>query len=279
MLPVPRRCAAVRALGTACVAAALTAVLVAPAHAAPNSRYPDRFSLRVAGFFVRDNDVELRIDSQRSGLGTTISANQLLGMPQDDDVLRVDGYFRLASRHRIDFAWYRVEFEGTRTLQENIRVGDSTFSIDETIESFLRVNTYKLAYSYSFYRNDKVELGLSLGAHVQDLKVHLDRIGTPEVEDDQLTAPLPVFGFRLDYAITPRLTARGRIELFVIEYDRYSGSLTDFEVDLEYRLFRNLGIGIGFNTYQLDLQSDGGDLRGMVDYRFYGGLAFATLYL
>lgn len=268
-----------RTLLAVSVGVVLSLALVTPADAAPDTGFPDTFSLRVSGFLVRDQETEFRLDSTTRALGTTIDANRILGMAGDDDVVRLDGYLRLAERHRVDFGWYGVRFEGSRTVDQDIEVGDRVFAAGQTVNSLLRVNTYKLGYSYSFYRNEKVELGLGLGAQVQDVTIRLSQAGGPETETRRVTAPLPVFGFRLDYAITRRLTAHGTVQLFLIEYEKYSGRLTDVEVDLEYRLFRNLAIGVGYNAYQLDLGAEGKRFRGEIDYRFNGVLLYGTLYL
>ena len=268
-----------RTLLAAGAALVLHLALVTRAEAAPDTGYPDTFSLRVGGFLVRDSNIEFHLDSTTRAVGTTVDAGRILGMPNSDDVVRVDGYFRFAERHRVDFGWYGLQFEGTRTIDEDIDVGDRVFTIGQTLNSRLRVNTYLVGYSYSFYRTKKAEMGLGVGLQVQDINLRLALVDGTETESRKVTAPLPVFGFRLDYAITPRLTTHGSLQLFVIDYGAYEGRLVDFGLDLEYRLFRNLALGVGYNAYLLDLSAEGKRFRGEINYHFQGALLYGRLYL
>jgi hypothetical protein len=67
-------------------------------------------------------------------------------------------------------------------------------------------------------------------------------------------ASLPVVGFRLSDAVTPRFHVNGGFDYFGISYDEFSGAFTDILVTAEYQVFDNWSAGLGLNVTSLDLE-------------------------
>jgi len=55
-----------------------------------------------------------------------------------------------------------------------------------------------------------------------------------------LTAPLPVFGFRIDYALTPDWWVKPNYDLFFLdEIDNVRSGMSDFPLAVEYRISKH----------------------------------------
>jgi hypothetical protein len=97
-------------------------------------------------------------------------------------------------------------------------------------------------------------------------------------EDNSASGPLPVIGLRADFALTPKWLLGGHLQYFGLDYDAYSGELTDARVQTEYRVTDNINVGLGYTWYDANIskRSDGG-YEISADY-LYNGLAAYVYY-
>lgn len=256
-----------RAAAATAVATAVLAVMIQPALAADmvKSIEVDPFNLSLGAYFVTRTNSTIRLDRTTGpvSIGTSIDWERDLGGETSMTVPRIDGYYRFAPKHRVDFSWYKIDRGGTIFTQRGIDFGNVSFPVGSPVESQFNTETIKLAYTYSFYRTPEIETSISAGLHVTKLEASLKAAGLGIAESTSVTAPLPVFGFRLDYALTPKWWMRGKYELFFLDsVQSYSGALSDFTFAVEHRTFEHVGFGFGLNRSSLDLQVDDGAKRG-----------------
>src|SRR5688572_1404954 len=160
----------------------------------------ERYNLRASGFFVQDIDTTIRVDGrfnaggQEWDLGTTIDLADHLNVETSVEVFRAEAMWAFGERHRLDFAWFNMEERGRVNLAEMIDFGDTDFAAGLAVESFLRTNIYRLAYTYFVVNKPRFRLGLSLGVHVMEISSGIGVIDTAFAEHAAVTAPLPVAG-------------------------------------------------------------------------------------
>lgn len=241
----------------------------------------DQFKIRLGGYLVARNDTILSATSEKL-IGSRVNLQDDLGMDLKTTSFRVDSYYRFNPAHKIEFAYYNIKASSSKVIENDIEWNGSTFNAGGKVNSHLYLNIYKLNYVYSFYHNDKVELGLATGLHMMETKAGLSGSAT---KDDELVAfadesvdflaPLPVLGFRLDYAITPRFHMGGAIDYFGLSIDKYSGSFMDLLISAEYQVYENFGAGIGLNFTSLDVKIDKG-IKYEIDQSITGVLAYVS---
>ena len=222
------------------------------------------------GVFITDRNTEGRLDSDTLGLGTVIDAEDDLGLDSSDTVVRLDAYYRFNRRHRIDFSIFDLSRDATATIDGSIQFGDQIFDINSTVSSEYDLAIYKMAYTYSFLQRDKGYLGVTGGLYVVSTDISLNEVDTGQFESDGLTAPLPVIGLRGDYQLTPRLMLRSSAELFAVNFDNVDGSLFDFYIGLNYYFHSNFAVGLGYNSVTVDVDADGSDFKGALDWSYDG---------
>ena len=244
--------------------------LAAPA--AADSHDDDRFSLSL-GVFITDRNTEARFDSSL-GDGTDTDFETDLGLDSSDSVFRVDGYFRLSERHRVDFSVFDMSRKNSKQIEREIQWGDTLYIIDTVVKSDNGLSIYKAAYTYSFLNGEDGYLGATLGIYVADWKASLEEENTGLAEVGDLTAPLPVIGLRGEYALSDRWSFRASGEFFFVEYDNVDGSLVDIYAGFDYSILDNLSIGIGFNRVTIDVDAAKSRFRGTLDWQYSGALAF-----
>ncbi len=242
--------------------------------------FPDKWMVRVGSYIVDRADTTFSINSDVGGLGTTIDFKKDLDGEDSDTIPRIDAYYRFNHRHRIDFTAFSIDRKGTRTLAFDppIVIDGEDFS-GGTISSEIKYTLYKVGYVYSFYHSPKVELGISAGLNITkyDLKFEADSGGRAEAADT--TLPLPVFGLRMGYAITPKWYVHYVAESFFIDFeDTFKGALLNYELNTEYKLFKHFALGAGFARLGMHGEIDDDNWRGAVTDSYSGFTLFGTVY-
>ena len=257
----------------------VAALLPLPAVAA-DAVETDPFSLSLGAYFVTRTNGNIRLDRSAGvvTIGTSIDWERDLGGETSMTVPRIDGYYRFAPKHRVDFSWYKIDRGGTISSQRDIDFGNVFYPTGTSLESRLDTETTKLSYTYSFCRTAEIETSVSAGLHVTNIEASLRSSGGALAESNSVTAPLPVFGFRLDYAFSPKWWLRTKYELFFLDsVDAYQGALTDFTISVEHRTFKHVGFGFGLNRSSLDLEVDDGNKRGAFSTVLNGLMLYAVV--
>ncbi len=245
---------------------------------APTVAFPDKWMVRVGAYIVDGSKTQVSLSSNTL-LGTTIDYQRDLGGEDGDTIPRIDAYYRFNERHRIDFTSFSIDRKGQTTLAIDITIEDEVFSIGETVRSDIEYTLYKLGYSYSFYHSPKVELSFTAGINFTSYELSFQNSTGTKFEKADVTVPLPMFGLRMGYAITPKWSVNYISESFFIEIDdAFSGALLNNEVNTEYRLFKNFALGAGFARIGLDVDVTDDDWSGSVTDAYNGFTVFGTLY-
>ena len=246
-----------------------------------NVAFPETFMLRLSSYSVDNVETDISVNSTRgTGVGTNIDYSRDLGGDDSANVPRLDMYYRFNPRHRIDFSQYRVERSGERTLDIEIDFEDEHYEIGERINSDIEYTMYRLGYSYSFYHSERVELSFSAGLNIMEYDFEISNADGSEASDASVTAPLPMFGLRIGYAITPKWSIHYLSETFFIEIeDTLKGSLLNSEVTLRYRIFDHFILGAGLADFSVDLEANDSDWDGRIEESSRGYSLFLSYYL
>ncbi len=248
----------------------------ADAQEAKSVAFPDKYMIRLGSYYVDRANTDITVlDS--TGVGVGISFADDLGGETTDSIPRLDGYYRFNDRHRIEFSNFTVDRNGT-TITPGLTIGDDVILLGETINSNIKYTTTKVSYGYSFYHSPQVELSLSAGLNITDYSLNYSSSGGTTGANG-VTAPLPVFGLQLVYAITPKWSVHYLSESFFIELENtLKGQLLISELDIEYKATKNFAIGAGLTRVSTDLKVNDDDWRGGFTDSHRGLLLYGSLY-
>jgi len=244
---------------------------------------PDKMQLRVGGFFLADQSTDLLVRS--NGLGATINIQELFKMKEQNQVFRLNGYYRFTPKHSVEFSWYSINNSSSTDGNVEFQWGDKNITAKAALDTHLNTDIYKINYVYSFYHSPEMEAGVDIGLHIT--KINIGFSGSYDVDGNvtdstaesiKTTAPLPVIGFRFKYNISPALSVLYATDFFFITYEQVSGAMTDTLVSIDYRFTDHLGVGIGFNSTRMRLLDERDDNQEIyIQHDVAGGLAYATL--
>ena len=176
------------------VACVMLGALLLASQAFARNLTGDRGKIGVGGYALSDFDANITLEDADSGAGISISPIETLGMDFNTTVFRIDGGYRFSNAHSMQFSWYRIASTGTKVLGQDIEWDDITIPATATVSSELKYDIVKLGYLWSFYHNDKVELGVGAGVHVTRLSLLMNATfaGTElETQDVNTTVSLP----------------------------------------------------------------------------------------
>ena len=241
--------------------------------------FPEKFMIRLASYSVKDADTDITVLSDNK-IGTGFSYADDLGGDTRTTVPRLDMYYRFNDRHRVEFANFKFERDGRQLLQIDIDIEDQTYSVGETVVSDISYEFLKLGYAYSFYHSDAVELSLTAGLNITSYDFNYELADGSESSSSRASAPLPMFGLRMSYAINPRWSLHYLSETFFIEVnDSLKGAFLSYELDLQYKFSNNFVLGFGLTRFSIDLSADDDEWRGRIADSHRGVLLFASYYL
>jgi len=262
----------------------LIALLAAlnPAHA---KTMDDRFQISLGGYELTRYESSMSLTDKNTGVGVSISPDDSLGIETENTtVLRIDGHFRFNRRHALTYSWYSIRRSGYRTLTREVNWVDEngdpiTIPVGATISTSLNYDIYKLGYLWSFYTSEKVDLAAGAGLHTTRIAVGITTDTTSsgiDAKSVKSTVPLPVLSFGLTYRLTPKFRWYMKTEAFTLSIGEWDGIYSDQTLGLEYKPFKNFGVGAGFGSNALNLTVETNDSRFKFANRISGLLLYVV---
>ena len=234
-----------------------------------------------AGTFISNTNTSVRYGS---GLGVTINLEDALGLEAENQVFRLDTYWRFTDnrRHRFDFSWFSLKRDATRKVTDDITINppnqdEITLESGTVVESFFDLDIYQINYRYSFFQDERIDMSGGLGLYIMPISFGVSSTGLVDEQGDQsFTAPLPVLNMKIDVLIAPKWYFRNGTDVFYVEYAGIVGSLTSFRTGIEYNPWKHFGLGAGVDFMHLYLEGNGqllypdNDLAGTVGFNYVG---------
>ncbi|MCZ6576756.1 MAG: hypothetical protein O6950_09980 [Gammaproteobacteria bacterium] len=134
----------------------------------------------------------------------------------------------------------------------------------------------KVAYTYSFFQNRTVDLGVSAGMTGLYVDANIDAGVAIGTEDAKGFAPYPIFGLRLGYAFSRKLFLKANIEYFEIETGDVEARVIDGLIALEHKTWKNVGLGGGYNF--VDLEGEDTKDKDEAQLEYEGLLVYMKVY-
>ena len=233
------------------------------------------------GALIADSNTELQINSDTLGAGAVVDLENGLGVSSDISTWRLDAFWRFGRtrRHQLDIHYYDSRRDGSRTLGQDIQVGDQTFPAGSGVSTEFDLQFINIDYSYAFLQDERVRIAVAGGLHTTRVRLKLESPGLALFEDESVTAPLPVVGLRGDVVLTEHWRLRGGLDVLYLSLSGYTGVLSDATLAVEWLPFKHVGFGAALNAVNIKVKADGDDeygldLNGELKFRFTGAMLY-----
>lgn len=255
----------------------LAAACALPAHAEDSD---DRFSLRLGAMNI-DSDNTIR--GSTTIAGQELSGSQDFGLGGKEWEPRVDGVFRLSTRQRLIFDYFKYDKDRRETLGEDVAYGDVTVPSGSFVKGKLKYQVASLVYDYSVLDDPNYSLGLQLGAEAAKVEANayadLGDLYSGRFVDEKEDGVAPVVGMR--FTAKPGehwlINLQGQyLNTKWGTFDDYDGDLSRANAIVEYRFTPNFGIFAGYDWFKLDVDRKGSDATIGLKQEFKGPVAGVT---
>ena len=145
---------------------AVAAALLASTAKAQSDNYsdvPDTFRLEVGGFRI-GSDTQLTFDTVGGGGNRPPVDFEDLAVPDSATRFYVEAFWRPWRRHQFSLSWYNNDRDGdTRTVERDFAWGDRVVNAGATVQGHVGSNYLSGVYRFAVYKNDRFEIGPSIG--------------------------------------------------------------------------------------------------------------------
>lgn len=239
------------------------------------------FSFRV-GFYNITATTGIRLDALGGLIGASIDLEDDLDLEEVKSASYLSFAWRMSGRHFLEMEQFTFKRSGATTLTAEVEFGDNVFEFGAIVNSYFDTKVTRISYAYVVHDSDNFVLGLSAGLHITKLNTGISEILVSFSDQDvafaSVTAPLPVIGMTAGWSINEKWFMYGRVQIFRLSIDDYDGRLDHASVKLEYDAFKHVGIGVGYDLFDLDLDIDKRLWNGNVNFRFHGPILYLKGY-
>lgn len=213
-------------------------------------------------FTELDGDVKV---TEAGVVGTDIDFSDDLGVDDEDFwEVRITLEF---GKHKLRYGFIKLEWDGEKTITEEINFGGETFTVSTFVDSELNVDYHRLGYQYDFIDTLENRLGLILELKYFDIDARLK--APPIDESESLQVPVPTVGVAFQLSLPLLVTFGG--EVTGVTLGGY-GHLIDGEAALRFNPIPFLRLSGGYRYLKVKVE-DGDDSE--VDFDLHG--PFLTL--
>jgi hypothetical protein len=268
-----------------CLASLIAGTCVLSGAARASETDFDKLPWKRGGLFLGGTittvDTTARLGSDAAGLALEVNMEDAFGLDTTTQSARFGGFWRFGDsmRNRVTLDYYSMKRTASKTLEQDVTIGDSTFPAGTGVSSETKIGILKATYEYSFLMNESVDLSAAFGLYTMPFSFQFD--GASSNENQDFTAPLPVIGLHLDVALQDNLFLRQKIDLFYLEYGNFRGGMTDVYLGLEWFPWERFGFGLGLESFILAIEAEsdyypGLALNGDLKYQQTGLFLYAT---
>jgi hypothetical protein len=241
-------------------------------------RAPYRFELSL-GAYLPTLDTSLRLDSPNGLAGVEVDFEDNLNLENSKVVPLAQADFWFSKKHGLSLVAFDISRKSSGPSNITFRLGDTEFPANIPLNVQFDTRVAALTYSYKFFNNEKRSFGFNVGFNVNDISAAVATLdGQLGLEESaEATAPLPTFGVNGHVLLGKKWRFYGTIGVFALSYDVYDGVLTSLSGGFVHHTFKNVGFGIGFYGFSVEVDSEDEDLLGRVSYRYDGAVAYLNL--
>ena len=222
------------------------------------------------GLFHADAATSVRLDSNDGRLGTQLSFEGDLGGEQRKTLPTFDFAWRFNPRHALEASVVSLHRDGQRTLTGNINWGEVTFPVNTSVDSEFNSDIVRVAYRYSPWHDNNMEVGLLLGLHYTKLSTSITSVAGTISQEASVKYPLPTLGVRGSVRIAEGWRLAGFGQVLKVKINDYDGELYNFAGGVEWAFTHEMIAGLGYEYYKYNLTSSKERARGEFDYQFDG---------
>jgi hypothetical protein len=233
----------------------------------------DRLRMEV-NLFAASPQTQMRVDESPTQPGTVIDAEKDLGLDDFQLLPQVEFTLLPGERHLVRLSAFAMHRSAQKVIEKPISFDDEDYLAGERVDSLLNMTMFGLTYGYRFIVKQRAEIGATVGIQIADVETNAVVRSRVVRESESGVAPLPLIGVEGRFDLTPRWAMEARAQYLTVDVSQVNGSILDARLALSWRLNPYLALGLGYRTFQIDVDSKDESTPGFVDLSVDGPLLF-----
>lgn len=233
----------------------------------------DRLRVEV-NLFGASPATTLRVDESPAEQGTEIDAEKDLGLADFQVLPQVEFTLLPGERHLVRLSAFAIHRSAVTRIERDIEFDDEDYLVGERVDSLLNITMFGLTYGYRFLVRQRGELSGTFGIQIADVEANAVVRSRVVRESESGVAPLPLVGVEGRFDFTPRWAVEARAQYLKVDVSDVTGSILDARLALTWRVNPYLAMGLGYRTFQIDVDSEDEGTPGFVDLSVTGPLLF-----
>ena len=234
----------------------------------------EAFSLQVGGFLPSK-----RVDFRVGGVspGEDIDFDNNVAIANTDTTGSGVFRWRFGDKWSVWGQYWKSNESNTATLQEDVIWDDTTFEVGTNVGAGFDLSVARLFFGRIFSSGQQHEFGMGLGLHwlkfgafIEGEAIINGESAGFRRESVDANAPLPNIGAWYWYAITPRWLVTTRLDWLGATIGEYSGSLWNANAGINFQAWQNVGFGLSYQYFRINLDVDKPDWNGGADLTYRG---------
>jgi len=229
----------------------------------------DKFNLQL-GIFWPSKDVTLQIDG--SSPGEEIDIDEEFGLSNADVTGSLTFRWRFGEKWSLAGQYWSTDDTGSAILEEDLEWEDVIFKAGTFAKVGVKSKIARVFFGRTLHTGPRHEFGAGAGFHWMELDTFIEG----EIIIDENTTgfhrasvdgaiPLPNIGAWYMYSWSPKWLVQVRADWLSASIGDYSGSLWNAQAGIHWQTFENLGVGLYYNNFYLDVDVDKSDWHGRVE--------------
>jgi len=229
----------------------------------------DKFNIQL-GIFWPDKEYTVRVDGSLPG--EEIDFDEELGIKDYEATGSMNFRWRFGEKWSFWGQFWSTSESASGTLEEDIVWEDFIFKEGTFAKANFGTKIGRIFFGRTFSAGPRHEFGAGAGLHWMEL----DSSIKGEIFIDENTTgfhraavhaefPLPNIGAWYMYSWSPKWVFQSRLDWLSASIGDYSGGLWNAQAGIHWQTFENVGVGLYYNNFLVDLDVDKSDWHGAVE--------------
>lgn len=227
------------------------------------------------GVFAPKKSFQIQVDGEDPG--GNVDFEESLRVDDSESTPSLDFRWRFGEKWSFWGQYWKVNSEGGSVLTEDVHWEDLVFKEGSYANAGVDLTVARMFFGRTMMSSSRYEFGLGAGLHWMDFGAFLEgeiigEGGSTEFQRGTVDAsfPLPNVGAWYMYSWSAKWVANARIDWLSVSIGDYSGGLWSASAGINYQAFKNVGIGLSYNNFDLNVDVDKDTWHGKVETRQHG---------
>ena len=242
----------------------------------------NKFSLDF-GVYYPDRQVRISAGTTLGDAGEWIDFQGDFNHATSDETFSMNFGWRFGEKWQLATQYFASSGSRKAVLDEDVEFGNIIFTAGSNVAAGSHFSMVRLFFARDFATANNQEFGIGAGLHFLELGASIQGDIIVEGRDNlfhresvRVSAPLPNIGAWYMYSLSPKWAVKGRVDWISAHIEPYEGQLINASLGANYQMFNNVGFGLSYNYFELDVGIRDTHWKGKVETIYEGFFAFLS---